>query len=74
MVAAELKIAPRNKNAPPAKAAAPAVPAPKKGVLPTGGSRTVPVTTQKPALVEAVGKVQSVHDLRKLHRSLGIPG
>ncbi len=72
MVAAELKIAPRNKNASPAKAAAPAVPALKKGVLPTGGSRTTPVTNQKPALVEAVGQVRSVHDLRKVMRSVGI--
>lgn len=72
MVAAELKIAPRNKNAPPAKAAAPVVPVQKKGVLPTGGSRTVPVTNQKPALVEAVSKVQNVHDLRKVLRSVGV--
>jgi len=72
MVAAELKIAPRNKNAPPAKAAAPVVPPPKKGILPTGGSRTVPVTNQKPALVQQVESVKSVHDLRKVLQSVGV--
>ncbi len=72
MVAAELKIAPRNKNAAPAKAAAPVVPVQKKGVLPTGGSRTVPVTNTKPPLVQAVGDVKSVHDLRKVLRSVGV--
>lgn len=73
MVAAELKIAPRNKNATPAKAAALAVPVPKKGVLPTGGSRTVPVTNQKPALVQALSKPNmTVHELRGIMRRVGI--
>lgn len=72
MVAAELKIAPRSKVVTPAKAAAPVAQAPKKGVLPTGGSRTTPLTNQKPPLAEAVGKVQTVHDLRKVLRSVGV--
>ena len=75
MVAAELNIAPRNKNAAPAKpAAAPAPAQPKKGILPTGGSRTTPPpAAEKPAIQQQIQAVKSVHDLRKVLRSVGVP-
>lgn len=76
MVAAELKIAPRKKGTPPApaaKAAVPAVPAPKKGMLPSGGSRTTPPPiNQPPPLVAEVSKVRSIADLRATYAKLGI--
>jgi len=78
MVAAELNIAPRRKGAPaPAKAAAPAptaAPA-KKNVLPAGGSKTtVSVVPQKPAIDQRVEGIKSLHDLRNLHKELGLGG
>lgn len=77
MVAAEMNIAPRRKGAPaPAKAAAPAPAAPaKKNVLPTGGSKTtVPVVPQKPVIDQRVENIKSLHDLRNLHKELGLGG
>lgn len=75
MVAAELNIAPRNKNATPApKAAAPAVatPAPKKGVVPTGSSRTVPPATSQPAVDPAISGIKTMADLRRELRRVGV--
>lgn len=76
MVAAELSIAPRRKGAatPPAKAAAPVVPVPKKGVVPSGSNRTVPVATnQQPAINSEIRAAKSIGDLRKLHAKIGLP-
>lgn len=76
MVAAERNIAPKRKGAPPAPAK-PAVPAvaPKKQVLPAGGSKTtVAVTPQKPAIDSRVSEVKGVKDLRALQAQLGIGG
>ncbi len=76
MVAAELKIAPKRKGAPvtPAKAAAPVVtPAPKKQILPGGGSRTTPQTVNPTtAVADSVSKINSVHDVRKYLKSIGV--
>lgn len=72
MVAAELKIAPRNKNATPAKAAAPAVPAPKKGVVPSGSSRTTPPAQNQPAVDPAISGIKNMTDLRVQLRRLGV--
>lgn len=78
MVAAELKIAPRRKGAPvtPAKAAAPTngAPAPKKQVLPGGGSRTTPPpVNQPPAIDSKIKNVKSIHDLRNIRKELRLP-
>lgn len=76
MVAAELNIAPRKKGAPaaPAKpAAAPVAAAPKKGILPTGGSRTAPVTQTPESAVTAKFKdVKNPTQLRKAMQALGV--
>ena len=75
MVAAELNIAPRNKSATPAKPAAapaPAAPAPKKGVVPTGASRTVPPATSQPAVDPAIAGIKTHADLRTQLRRFGI--
>jgi hypothetical protein len=78
MVAAELKIAPRNKNATPAAKAPAAVPqqnsAPKKGVVPSGSSRTVPPATNQPAVDPEITGIRTQADLRKQFKRLGIPG
>lgn len=70
MVAREMSIAPRKKGTPvaPTKVAAPAaVPGPKKGILPSGASRTTPPPENaQPAINAEVQAVKSVHDLRKL--------
>lgn len=74
MVAAELNIAPKSKIATPAKpAAAPATPAPKKGVVPSGSSRTVP-PAPKPAIDPEISSIQTMNDLRKQMRRLKVPG
>lgn len=77
MAAAELRIAPRRKGAPvtPAKpAAAPAAQTPKKGVVPSGSSRTTaPATNQPPAIVQDIQKIRSVADLRAVRAKLGLP-
>ena len=74
MVAAELNIAPRNKNAAPAKpAAVPTAPAPKKGMVPTGGSRsTPPPANTKPVIDQKISAVRNVHELRQVLRSVGV--
>jgi len=78
MVGRELKIAPRRKGAAPAKAAAPATPvapAAKKGILPSGGSRTTPASA---ATVQAETAkfegIKNMGDLRKIQKELGIAG
>lgn len=72
MVAAELNIAPRSKT-PPVKAAAPVAPAPKKGVLPTGSSRTVPPAANQPPAIDAqIKAVKNSYELRKLLSTLGV--
>ncbi len=76
MVAAELGIAPKRKGSAvtPAKAAAPAVitPAPKKQILPGGGSRTTPqVTNPTIAVAEEVGKIANPYQMRNFLKSLG---
>lgn len=77
MAAAELRIAPRRKGAPvtPAKpAAAPVAQTPKKGVVPSGSSRTTaPATNQPPAIVQDIQKIRSVADLRAVRAKLGLP-
>ncbi len=74
MVAAELKIAPKRKGAPvaPAKVAAPVVtPAPKKQILPGGGSRTTPpVSNPTTAVAADVAKISNVHELRNFLKPL----
>lgn len=72
MAAAELNIAPRNKNATPAKpAAAPATPAPKKGIVPSGSSRTVP-QPPKPLVDPSIAGIKTYADLRKAKQALGL--
>jgi hypothetical protein len=76
MVASELNIAPKRKGAPaPAqKAAAPAAPAPKKQVLPSGGSTTTPpATNTPPADVLRVNKIKSLKDLIDFRKEIGLP-
>jgi hypothetical protein len=74
MVAAELNIAPRNKNAAPAQKAAAAVtpPAPKKGVVPSGSSRTTPPAQNQPAVDPAISGIKTMTDLRTQLRRLGV--
>jgi len=79
MVGRELRIAPKKKGAPaPAKAAAPAAPAApaaKKGILPSGGSRTTPAApAAKPADTAKFEGIRSMADLRKVQKELGIAG
>lgn len=73
MVAAELNIAPKKKGTPaPATAAAPAPAAqPKKGIVPSGSNRTVP-PAPKPAVDPEISGIQSMADLRKQFKKLGI--
>ena len=74
MVANEMHIAPRKKGAAPAPApAAPAAPAQKKGILPAGGSRTVPATNTKPADVVEVSKITTQAELRAFNKKHGLP-
>lgn len=74
MVAAELSIAPRSKTPPAKPAAAPVAPAPKKGVLPSGSSRTIPpVANQPPAIDAQIRAANTPHELRKVMKSLGLP-
>lgn len=77
MVAAELNIAPRKKGAPaPAKVAAPAAPAPntpKKGMLPSGGSRTTPPPSTQPAIDAEINAIRTVADMRKFRQKHGLP-
>jgi hypothetical protein len=77
LAAAELKIAPRRKGAPPvpAKAAAPAngVPPAKKNVLPSGGSRTTPIPqNQPPAIIAETQKIQSAAEWRAFKKKAGL--
>ena len=78
MVAAELNIAPRKKGTPaaPAKPVAPAAPAPaapKKGLVPSGASRTVPAAAnQKPAIVTEIEGARSIKDIREIRKKLGL--
>lgn len=77
MVAAELNIAPKKKGAAaPAKPAAtvtPTQPALKKGILPTGTSRTtVPVATQ-PAIDAKIKGIRTIADIRKFRQENGLP-
>ncbi len=72
MVAAELNIAPRNKNAAPAKAAVPAVPQPKKGVVPSGSSRTTPPAQNQPAVDPAISNIKNMVDLRAQLKRFGV--
>jgi hypothetical protein len=76
MVAKEMSIAPRRKGAPaaPAKAAAPATPpAPKKGMVPSGSSRTTaPTTNQPPPITQEIQKISTVADLRAMRKKLGL--
>jgi hypothetical protein len=77
MAAAELGIAPRRKGAPAAQAkpavTTPPAPTNKKGVLPSGSSRTVPVSTNPNGeFVKSVGSVKTALDLRKMTEGLGI--
>lgn len=76
MAAKELGIAPRRKGAPatPAKAVVPPPAPPKpKQVLPTGGSRTVvPSATPETAVMQEVGTITKVHDMRKFLKKLGV--
>ena len=73
MVAAELSIAPRAKKPAPAPAAVPAAPAPKKGVVTTGGSRTTPPPVNaKPEVQQKIEGIKSLNDLRQFSRSLGM--
>ncbi len=77
MVAREMNIAPRKKGTPaaPAKAVAPAspVPAQKKGLVPSGASRTVPAAVnQKPAIMVEVESAKSIQDIRNIRKKLGL--
>jgi hypothetical protein len=77
MVASELHIAPRRKGAPaaPAKAAAPAPQATtKKQVLPGGGSRTTPPSTNQPSAIETRirNTPTTVAGLNALRKELGL--
>ncbi len=74
MVAAELNIAPRNKNAAPAKPAAAPVAngAPKKGVVPSGGARTTPPATNQPAVDPGVAGIKNMTDLRAQLKRFGV--
>jgi hypothetical protein len=78
MVAAELNIAPARKGTTPAPkppaGAAPAVIAPKKQVLPGGGSHTTPAPVNtKPADVAKVEGIKDLAGLRAYRKSIGLP-
>lgn len=76
MTARELSIAPRRKGTPaaPVKPAAPAaVPVAKKGMVPTGGSRTTPPPTNaQPALHAEVKGAKNPHQLRQVLKKYGV--
>lgn len=77
MVAAELNIAPKKRGATaPAKPAVPVTPttpALKKGILPTGTSRTtVPVAT-KPAIDAEIGGIKTIAQIRAFRQRHGLP-
>jgi hypothetical protein len=78
MVAREMNIAPRRKGTPvaPAKpAAAPATTAPqiKKGVVPSGSSRTAaPLTNQPPAIDGQIKAATTVGGLKALYKTMGL--
>ena len=72
MVAAEMNIAPKKKGQPaPAPAAVPAPAAPKKGIVPSGNSRTAP-PAPKPAVDPEITGIQNINDLRKQLRKFGV--
>ncbi len=77
MVAAELGIAPRRKGAPTpapaAKPAATAAPVAKKGVVPSGASRTTQPVSTKPAIDAEVLAAKNPWELRKVKEKYGIP-
>ncbi len=78
MAAAELNIAPARKGTTPAPkppaGAAPAVIAPKRQVLPGGGSHTTPAPANtKPADVARVEGIKTLSDLRAERKRLGLP-
>lgn len=77
MVAAELGIAPRRKGAltpaPAPKPAAPVAPVAKKGVVPSGASRTTPAVTTKPAIDAEILAAKNPYELRKVKEKYGIP-
>lgn len=74
MVAREMNIPPRSKKAAaPAPAAAPATAQPKKQVLPTGASRTTPVTAPVNETAKRFEGIKTMKDLQEVYRSLGIP-
>jgi hypothetical protein len=78
MAAAELNIAPARKGTTPAPkppaGAAPAVIAPKRQVLPTGGSQSTPAPANTPpADVARVTGIKTLADLRAERKRLGLP-
>lgn len=75
MVAAELNIAPRRKGVTtPAKAAATATPpSPKKGIVPSGASRTTaPAANQPNPITQEIQQVKTIADMRNLRKKLGL--
>lgn len=74
MAAVRLNIAPKPKTpaAPPAPAAAPVVPSPKKQQLPAGGSRTVPAVSQPNGDVDRISQIQTPQQLKAELKRLGI--
>jgi len=75
MVAAELRIAPKTKGAPAAQAkpAAPTAPVAKKGVLPSGSSRTAPVSQNPQAdLQKEIAAAKTPLDLRRVYEKHGL--
>lgn len=75
MVAAEFSIAPKRKGAPaaPVKPAAPVTPAPKKGVVPSGSSRTTPATTVAPAIDAEIHALKTPLQIREFRKKHGLP-
>ncbi len=75
MVAREMNIAPRKKSAIPAKPATapakPTTPAPKKQMLPNGGSSTTPAAPP-PAVSPDLANIRTVADLQKFNKNHGI--
>lgn len=75
MVANELSIAPKRKGAPAAvakPATAPVATAPKKQVIPGGGSRTTPTSAPNGNAAE-ISSIKSPAELRALQKRLGLP-
>lgn len=75
MVAAELNIAPRRKGVTtPAKAAATVTPpGPKKGIVPSGASRTTaPAANQPNPITQEIQQVKTIADMRNLRKKLGL--